>query len=176
MQAALANAQLGNDPQATKAEARARAAITLALVSEQYLDRARERLKPRSFDEVQRHLRRHWAPLGQVPLDNLSRASIAARLSQLTTENGYIAANRARASLSALFTWAMREGLTQSNPVVGTNRPAEERSRDRVLSGREVSVVWHSCRADDYGRIVRLLLLTGQRREEVGCMAGAKLT
>jgi hypothetical protein len=48
--AALAKAQLGNDPQAEKAEARARAALTLSAVADHYLRHARGRLRPRSFD------------------------------------------------------------------------------------------------------------------------------
>jgi integrase len=64
----------------------------------------------------------------------------------------------------------MREGLSDGNPVIGTNRAADERSRDRVLSDEELAVIWGACRDDDFGRIVRLLILTGQRREEVGGM------
>ena len=62
-------------------------------------------------------------------------------------------------------------GLTRANPVIGTNKATEERSRDRVLSDAELVEIWNACRDDDYGRIVRLLILTGQRREEVGAMA-----
>ena len=62
----------------------------------------------------------------------------------------------------------MREGLSDGNPVIGTNRAADERSRDRVLSDKELAAIWGACRDDDFGRIVRLLILTGQRREEVG--------
>jgi integrase len=64
----------------------------------------------------------------------------------------------------------MREGLTRDNAVIGTNRPAEARSRDRVLALGELAEIWKACRDDDYGRIVRLLILTGQRRDEVGAM------
>ena len=66
----------------------------------------------------------------------------------------------------------MREGLADANPVIGTNRAVDERSRDRVLSDDELVAIWQACREDDYGRIVRLLILTGQRREEVGGMSG----
>jgi integrase len=69
----------------------------------------------------------------------------------------------------------MREGLADTNPVVGTNRPTEERSRDRVLTNEELAQIWVACRDDDYGRIVRLLILTGQRREEVGGIAWDEL-
>jgi hypothetical protein len=40
----------------------------------------------------------------------------------------------ARAPLSALFSWAIGEGLLDSNPVVGTNKAIDETPRDRVLN------------------------------------------
>jgi integrase len=69
----------------------------------------------------------------------------------------------------------MREGLSDGNPVIGTNRAADERSRDRVLSDEELARIWHACGSDDYGRIVRLLILTGQRRHEVGGVSSSEL-
>ena len=105
-----------------------------------------------------------------MPLHKVERRHAAAYLAEIATRNGPIAANRARAALSALFTWAMREGLVETNPVVGTNRAVPERSRERVLSDPELAAIWQACGSDDYGQIVRLLILTGQRREEVGGM------
>ena len=96
---------------------------------------------------------------------------MAVRIPEIARENGPIAANRARVALSAFFNWAMREGLSHTNPVIGTNRAADERSRHRVLTDDELAAIWRACRDDDYGRIVRLLILTGQRREEVGGVA-----
>jgi integrase len=76
-------------------------------------------------------------------------------------------ANRARAALSACFAWAVREGLADSNPVIGTNR-WDEQSRDRVLSADELAVVWHAAGDDAYGTIIKLLILLGQRLNEIG--------
>ena len=72
--------------------------------------------------------------LASLPLHKVERRHAADYLAEITTRNGPIAANRARAALSALFTWAMREGFVETNPVVGTNRAVPERSRERVLS------------------------------------------
>jgi integrase len=59
--------------------------------------------------------------------------------------------------------------------VIGTNRPAEPQSRDRVLTDTELVAIWNACREDDYGHIVRLLMLSGQRRNEVGGMSWSEL-
>jgi integrase len=168
--AKLFRAQLGGDPYAEKAEARARATITLGSVADRYLKYAKARLKPRSYEEVERHLTRHWAPIKGLPLHKITRALVAGRLGEIADENGPFASNRARAALSALFSWAMGEGLAESNPVIGTNKATDEISRDHVLSDAELTAIWQACREDDYGRIVRLLILTGQRREEVGAI------
>jgi integrase len=165
----LAKVQLGADPQNEKVSSRAKEAITLGSVADLYVDGpAKANLKPRSHEEVARHLRSHWKPLRDTPIHKVQRSDVAARLKVIAKESGPFAANRARASLSALFGWAMREGIAEANPVIGTNKATEEISRDRVLSDDELALVWNACRDDDYGRIVRLLVLTGQRREEVG--------
>ena len=165
----LAKVTLGVDPQAEKTEAKLKAGVTLEGVALRYLQLyAAPRLKPRTLIEVKRHLSMHWAPLRHIAIHAIHRRDVANRLSEIAAENGPIAANRARAALSALFTWAMREGIADTNPVVGTNRTAPERSRDRVLSDQELVAIWNACRSDHYGCIVRLLMLTGQRREEVG--------
>ena len=173
---ALAKVQLGGDPQTEKAEGKARASVTLGAVADLYLDRyASKRLRERSLVEVRRYLKTHWAPLREVALHKIGRAAVAARLAEIARDNGATAANRARATLSALFAWAMREGVADLNPVIGTNRPGEEVRRDRVLSDEELAAIWRACREDGHGRIVRLLLLTGQRAGEVGGMAWGEL-
>ena len=70
-------------------------------------------------------------------------------------------------ALSAFFTWAMREGIAAANPVVATNKHGISKSRDRTLSDAELAALWKSLPTDQYGAIFKLLLLTGQRREEI---------
>ncbi len=172
---ALANVHLGRDPQMQKMESRAQAAVTLGSIVEQYLPRAKRKLKPRSYTEVERHLNVHWKPMSEMALTKMSRADIATRLNAIASHNGPFAANRARAALSALFSWAIGEGIADSNPVVGTNKAIDEVSRDRVLSDEELRLIWQHAGDGDYGAIVRLLILTGQRREEVGGMLWREL-
>jgi integrase len=88
--------------------------------------------------------------------------------STIAKERGPVAANRARANLSAFFHWAIGEGLCENNPVVGTNKQTEEGPRDRALADAEAAKVWLAAPENDYGRIIRLLLLTGCRRDEIG--------
>jgi integrase len=171
----LARVQLGSDPHAEKAHAKARAKVTFDAVVERYLKHAQDRLKPRSFEEVERHLRKHWLPLRELPLDKIGRALVASRLEEIAEQSGPIASNRARSALSALFAWSVATGLAESNPVTGTIRVTSEASREHVISDQELAAIWADCRDDDHGRIVKLLILTGQRRDEVGDMMWSEL-
>jgi integrase len=64
----------------------------------------------------------------------------------------------------------MRMGLATANPCIGSINP-EITARERVLSFEEIGAVWAACADDDYGRIVRLLILLGARRQEIGGLA-----
>jgi integrase len=79
-----------------------------------------------------------------------------------------IAANRLHAVLSGLFSWARGKRLITANPCAGLNR-SDETSRDRVLDDKELRKVWLAAGelGHPYAGIVKLLILTGQRRNEI---------
>ena len=149
--------------------------MTLGDVVERYLPYAERKLKASTYSGIVLHLRKHWQPLHGRELQNLERRHVAAELGRIATTSGLYGANRSRAALSALFAWAIGEGLTDTNPVVGTNKATEEVARDRVLTGDELSLIGRHAGEGDYGAIVRLLILTGQRREEVGGMLWSEI-
>jgi integrase len=164
-----AQVKLGHDPAGQKAESRARAAEVFEAVLAPYLAAKERALKPRSYVEVTRHLEKHAKPLHGLQLGKIDRRTIAGLLTDITANNGPTESNHVRGSLSAFFSWAMREGLVESNPVIGTNKAAENAARERVLSDDELRAIWNALPTDDdYGDIVKLLALTGQRRDEIG--------
>ncbi|WP_187640145.1 integrase arm-type DNA-binding domain-containing protein [Bosea sp. F3-2] len=179
-----AGVTLGTDPQGERLAEKERAKTTLLHIVDSYLEHLERRvkvaaMKRASYDATERYLRNHWAKLHPQPAHSLSRREIAERLTAIASENGPISANRARAALSSLYTWAMKEGLLetlQANPVAFTNKPAEERHRDRVLSHTELREIWQHSGDSDFGRIVRLLMLTAQRRDEVANMVRSELS
>jgi integrase len=74
------------------------------------------------------------------------------------------------------LSFGVATGLIERNILIGTKRPQPEQQRDRVLDEAELRAVWlASDPSSDYGAIIRLLLLTGQRREEVGGMRWPEL-
>jgi integrase len=136
-----------------------------------YLERKRPVMKPRAFEEVERHLTNHAAPLHRLRLGEIDRRIIAQRLGEIETASGPVARNRVRSSLSAFFSWAVTEGLLDANPVQGTAKLDEGGSRERTLTPEELAELWRGLDAEpnaQFADIVRLLVLTGQRREEVG--------
>jgi integrase len=132
-----------------------------------YLARQRGHLRPRSYVECERHLLKNCKPLLGLLLSKIDRRAVAARISDIANNSGAVSANRARAALSAFFSWTMREGLLDNNPVVGTNRQ-KETSRSRVLSDDELKIILSACGSDTFGTIIRLLMATGQRANEIG--------
>jgi integrase len=168
----VSGARDGKDILAEREAAKAKAADTLlALISIYLQRRAKPRQRPRTYAATEHYLLKRWAPLHDRPLDSITRRDIATRLEEIRVGHGPIAANRARTHLNAAFIWAMRQGLLEANPVIGTEAPAEERRRDRVLSAAELAAVWKAAGdAGGFGIVVKLLMLTGQRREEVAGM------
>jgi len=164
----FAQAELGVDPAAQRAAALA-VSITVAMAAERYLDARRDLMRPNTFKPAKRYFEVHWKPLRERSLAGIKRADVAARLQELVKAHGRTSAARARNYLSAMYAWAMREGLCEANPVIATNDPAAGiLARDRILSDDEIRIVWNACGDDSPGRIVKLLLLTGCRREEIG--------
>jgi len=135
---------------------------------DRYLARKQAALRPRSFEDVERNLRSHAAPLHPLRLDEIDRRKVAALLGQIEDASGPVARNRARSALSGFFSWCISEGLLETNPVTGTVKATEPGGRERVLTQDELRSLWRSLGDDRFSDIIRLLLLTGQRRNEIG--------
>ena len=76
-----------------------------------------------------------------------------------------------------MFSWAVSEGFIPRSPFEGLENPQAVVSRDRVLTDRELLLVWQGSSEliQPFGNMVRLLLVTGQRRDEVAGMQWAEL-
>jgi integrase len=86
-------------------------------------------------------------------------------------------ANHALAAVHKLFNWCVARGLIETNPAMGIARPAPLVTRDRVLNDKELAAVWRAAGTIGYpfGTLVKLLILTGQRRGEVAGMRWSEL-
>ena len=133
---------------------------------ERYLSHKRS-MRPETFRAIERHLGKYAKPLHPLSLAEIDRRRVAQLLAKIEMDSGPVARNRLRSSLSAFFTWLVKEGLLDTNPVTGTGKAIEGPSRDRVLSQRELAEVWRAA-SGRFGDVIRLLVLTAQRRNEIG--------
>jgi integrase len=78
-------------------------------------------------------------------------------------------ANRTLAVLSKLFNWLVARDALAFSPVTGVEPPHKEEARIRVLSDDELRALWLACEHNGaLGQVIRMLILTGARRDEVG--------
>lgn len=150
--------------------------ITVGETFARYVADAKKRMRPSTFANLLTHQRLHFASLHPRPLTDVTRRDVATTIRAIADSSGPQAALRARRTLSTFYGWCVGEGLAENNPVVGTNAPAQEVRRKRVLSETELVTVWQGCPAvDDFNRIMRLLILTGQRRKEIAGICWAEI-
>jgi len=179
----LARARLGQDTVAEQRAVAAKAATpTLGELVPKYLevraagDDHMKQLRPSSARMVRHYLEVTWRPLHKRPIDQIIRAEIKAVLDDVARQTGKSTADSARTALSTLFAWAVYSGRLEQNPVVGLKSYNGNTRRKRVLSEAELAQVYQaSCDGGDYGRILRLLILTGCRRQEIGSLSWPKV-
>jgi integrase len=162
-----AQVKLGGDPQQEKADSKARSDETFEACMKLYLERRRTegKLRASSYGEIERHLVKNLAALHGLHIAKLDRRAIALELGRLTNGSP-VQANRTRASLLKFLNWCAGEGFIDSNPATFTNKNPEQ-ARDRVLSNSELRKIWGALPEGDFGDIIKLLALTGQRRDEI---------
>ena len=142
-----------------------------------YLQVQSKHQRPRTLVANTHYLKNCLKPLHGLPLASVTRAMVAAELRRIGNERGPASADCARSKLSALFAWAVGEGLRDDNPVIGTNKAQPDGvTRDRVLTDAEMVAVWNAADpATHFGKIVRLLFLTGCRRNEIGKLRASEV-
>jgi integrase len=114
----------------------------------------------RSFLPHVRRFRREW---GSRCLPELTPKDVERFVS---APEAAATRNRALTALRLFFAWAVRKGLVTRDPSAGLSKERET-ERSRVLSNAELCVLIRGFDSGPYGRAVRLLALTGLRRDEV---------
>lgn len=129
--------------------------------------------RPSYQTEAPRALKAAFKKALARPAERLGKRDVVAVLDTLTPALARAVAAYGR----ACFAWGVTRGAVQSNPFVGV-KATPVASRDRVLTDDEAALVWKAALATPapYGPIVALLLLTGQRRDEVGGMEWGELS
>jgi integrase len=157
----------GRDPTGERQEQRAN---TVEQVVAQFLVKhGQRRYRPRTFAEAARLLKQnvvaHW---GHQPIASVTRKQLRDMLDRLVANDTPMLANRVYSITRKLFGWAVEQDIIPASPLIGLKAPVEEKSRDRILSDQELRAVWQAAgQMGVYGSLVRVLVLTGQRRGEI---------
>ncbi len=186
-----ANIARGVDIAEAKKNERRGAALarTFLTIVDEHLEHLRGRvdrgdMKPRTYAEIDRHLKKHCKPFHRLAIGDIERRTVAGRLRDIAKAHGPVAADRVRSSLSSFFAWCVGEDFVDSNPVEGTNKSSEYRERQRSLivlvEGKkpnwdDIVAVWKGAPDNDYGKILRLLILTMCRRDEIASLSRSEI-
>jgi integrase len=164
-----ARVKLGEDPAGDRADARVRASETMELALRQYLVHMQAKLRPGSFENVDRHLMKHAAPLHRLELAKAAeRRTVAALLTKIASTSGPVESNSMKGSLSGFFEWAIGQGLLDgTDPTIGIANAPTKGPRTHVPSDAEMVKILRALPEGDFGDIVMLLTLTLCRLSEI---------
>ncbi len=165
-----------------EAEEEARAARRPTSVSD-LLDRyVEEYCKPnqRRWEQTEKLYLAHVKPtLGRKGLNEIRRADVVELLDDLQTKKGLNAqVNRVRSQIIAAFNWAVERDYLDANPASTVKKRKKiETPRSRVLDDEELAAIWRAADTLSYpsGPLVKMLILTGQRRDEVRALPRSEL-
>jgi integrase len=168
----------GADPAAERKEAKQKAkadALTLEDLIGQWDKLHLAGKRPKYAAAATSSLRRAFAKQLYDPAAKLGRDAVVRILDGLAKDDKAAMASATARYGSALFGWANRRGSLSANPFERVPTSPAVR-RDRVLSDGEIRLIWAETEEPGtFNAIVRALLLTGQRREEVTSLTWAEI-
>lgn len=124
----------------------------------------------RSWDSDEKIYNRHIKQrLGSNLVRGIDRVRVIEVLDDIAKAATPLQANRCQSVISAVFSWALDEGLIKAHPALRIRRRGEERSRDFVMTAEQLRAFWSGLDTmfENAAIATRLLLLTGQRLSEV---------
>jgi integrase len=173
----------GVDPAAVRKKAAAEArrnaaheALTLAALLSDWQALHLAGKRPSYAAETVRALRNAFSRYLDLPAAELDRATAVKTLDAMARKGSVAMAARTAAYGKAAYGWGVKRGALSVNPF--SNLPVTPIvKRERVLSDDELAAIWGATASTGpFNGIVRLLILTGQRREEVAGMTWAELS
>jgi integrase len=122
----------------------------------------------RAFDQLVK------PSIGKIGIYELRRSDVAQMLDKVADKRGLVMADKTLAWLRKAFNWYAGKDDKFNSPIVkgmARTKP-RERARTRVLSDDELRVIWPLLAdAGTFGAMLKTLLLTAQRRDEVANMS-----
>jgi integrase len=176
----FANVARKVDPLLERAKEAAKAGDKFAAGIEKFLkwqgeDRPDHPARTPDYISAQRlSLNDRFKGLHRYGVGEVTRKMVADALDSIEENHGVRAAGTSRAHLSAYYSFLMTKGYDGFNPVDGTEARNSER-RTRVLNPAELALIWKATEGDeDYGIIIRLIMLTAARKTIFGSLKRAE--
>ena len=145
-----------------------------ASIAEQWLKRHVDAKGLRTAALIRRALDVHVLPQwGSREFTSIRRGDIARLLDDVEDKAGAQTADAVLAHISRICNWYTTRHDDYVSPVVRGMRRSnpKERARKRILTDDELRVIWQQAEANGtFGALVRVLLLSAQRREKVATM------
>ena len=138
----------GGDPSERRRRERASQGDTVEAIAKLFVEKYVKAKGRRGLRETERIFKVYVNPtLGKRPIHNVKRRDIIELLDNIAVENGPIMANRVLAAVRKLFNWAIARDIIEASPVVGIEKPGEEKKRERVLTDGEIREAWNVAEA-----------------------------
>jgi integrase len=146
-------------------------------VVEEWLRRDQSKNKASSQYQVHRSLEADLLPAWRGRrVDEITKRDVIELLNSIADRGAPIMARRVQAYVRRFFRWCMEQDILKADPTVGMTRVGNGKSRERVLSDDElVSVLRATDSIGAFGPVVRLLVLTGMRREEATALRWSEI-
>jgi len=169
----------GRDPGREKAQARVSQPDTVEAIAQLFVERhCLRNTRLRTAFETQRLLKRHVLPRWRSRLlRDINRRDVLDLLDRVVDTGAPVVANRVFSVVRKLCNWALERDIINASPCAGVKPPSAEQPRDRVLTDEELARVWSAADRLSYpfGALVKLLILTGQRRGEIAGMRRSEI-
>jgi integrase len=125
--------------------------------------------KLRSEREITRQLKKYVYPRWQErDFVSIRRKDVVNLLDEIEDQHGSRMADAVLATIRRIANWQATRDEDYVSPFVRGMRRHNKPARQRVLNDEELRLVWRQAEANgQFGALIRLLLLTGQRREKV---------
>jgi integrase len=162
----------GRDPAQEKRNARL--GDTIEAIITQFVElHCRRANRPRTAVETERLLRNHVLSRWRCRfVQDLRRRDVLDLLDAVVADVSPKTGNSVFAALRKMLNWCVERDIIAASPCAGVRKPAQEIARDRVLSDSELVLVWKAAETigAPFGSLIMLLMLSGQRRDEVAGM------
>lgn len=146
--------------------------ITVEALARMFIERHCKQ-KTKRWKDTERFFNRHILPeFGNRRAKDIRRKDVIQFLDKLSNSKRPHAANHVLIAMRKMYNWAIERDELEFNPCSHVKKPVPPKERERVLSRSEIKKLWQATfhLGYPYGPVIKLLLLTGQRRSEISTL------